>query len=35
MSLSALIYIVFGHMEHHLEIIKKNYLPLIGLAVPL
>ncbi|WP_339924690.1 DinB family protein [uncultured Cyclobacterium sp.] len=35
MSLSALIYIIFGHMEHHLGIIKKNYLPVIGLTDPL
>tara|TARA_R110001599_G_scaffold3619_3_gene19988 strand:- start:2284 stop:2823 length:540 start_codon:yes stop_codon:yes gene_type:complete len=30
MSLSALIFIIFGHMEHHIQIIKKDYLPLIG-----
>jgi hypothetical protein len=28
MSLSALLYIIFGHMEHHISIIKKYYLSL-------
>ncbi|MBR9773743.1 MAG: DinB family protein [Cytophagales bacterium] len=28
MSLSALLYIIFGHMEHHISIIKNYYLSL-------
>ncbi|SHN12227.1 DinB superfamily protein [Cyclobacterium lianum] len=30
MSLHALIHIIFGHLEHHLILIRKHYLPLLG-----
>lgn len=30
MSLHALVYIIFGHLEHHLDLIKDRYLPLLA-----
>jgi hypothetical protein len=35
MSLAALIYIIFGHLEYHLKLIRKDYLPLVGMNFPL
>lgn len=29
MAFSALVYIIFGHMEHHVELLRRHYLPLI------
>ncbi|NHE56721.1 DinB family protein [Cyclobacterium plantarum] len=30
MSLHALVHIIFGHLEHHLVLIKERYLPLLA-----
>lgn len=35
MSVSALVYIIFGHMEHHLALLKRHYLPLLKPEAPL
>jgi hypothetical protein len=34
-TLAALIHIIFGHSEYHLKLIRKNYLPLVGMDFPL
>jgi len=30
MSLHALVHIIFGHLEHHLVLIRQHYLPLLA-----
>ncbi|WP_162417983.1 DinB family protein [Cyclobacterium roseum] len=35
MSVSALVYIIFGHMEHHIALLRSHYLPLLAPEAPL